>query len=86
MNKRTKLILSVIGLAALILPAVLLLVLSSRTREAPAASTEEREVNARNIQDTASQLALQSPAASPAPASSSALPKSKESTSSSVSQ
>lgn len=45
MNKRTKLILSILGVAAIVLPIVLLIVFTSRTSEAPEVSQEKRTVD-----------------------------------------
>lgn len=51
MNKRTKLILSVIGVGALVLPVVLLVLLTSRTTQAPEISTDRRQIDARNVEE-----------------------------------
>lgn len=77
MNKKTKLILSIIGLGAVIVPAILLVVATSKTVETPSVPTEDRQINEENI-------TVQSPISSSASASPLTAPfKPKESTSSS---
>lgn len=78
MSKKTKLILSVIGLGAVVVPAVLLLVLTARTKEVPDVPTEDRQINTKNIQDATDKL-VPSRAPFASPATSSATPKPTES-------
>lgn len=72
-------ILSIIGLGAVIVPALLLLLMTARTREVPDVPTEDRQVNAKDIQDTTNKQSFSSnklvPSPFSSPASSSALPK-----------
>ena len=83
MNKRTKMILSIIGVAAVVVPAVLLLIATSKTKEVPAVPTQEREIDAKNIQETSKKLVPSQPPAPSAATSSGSPFKSKESTKSS---
>lgn len=78
MNKRTRMVLSLVGVSAVVVPAVLLLVVSSRTLKEPEVGTNTRSVDTGNIEKTVK--LTPSPAATPKIASSSALPA--ESTSS----
>ena len=88
MSKKTKLILSLIGMSAVIVPAILLIVATSRTKEAPSVPTQDRQIDDQNISDSVNKF---SPPPSPLSGSSSASPsqapvKSGESTSSGLSQ
>lgn len=49
MNKRTKLILSVIGAAAILVPVVLLITLSGRSPTTPNVSPEKRNIDTGNV-------------------------------------
>lgn len=52
MSKKTKLILSIIGLAAVIIPVLLLLFLTGRaSKQAPDISSEKREIDTKNIEE-----------------------------------
>ncbi len=84
MSKITKLILSVVGVAAVVVPAILLIVTTSRTKEVPAVPSGEREIDTKNIRESTGKFEPSS-----LPAASSATPsvtpfKSVESSSSSV--
>ena len=64
MGKQTKLILSVLGLAAVVVPAVLLIVLTARTKPAVKPPTTSREIDARNVEETVKrQITVPSPSA-----------------------
>ena len=51
MDNRTKLILSAVGISAIVIPAVLLVVLTSRTGEQPQVSSTPRQIDTRAIED-----------------------------------
>lgn len=51
MSKQTKLILTVLGIAAVIVPIVLLLTLGSKTSDIPPVSSDSRNIDEKNIQD-----------------------------------
>lgn len=82
MPKRMKLILSFLGVCAVVVPAILLLVVSSATKKEPEVVTTKRSVDSQNIEKMAK--TTPSPSlkviATPVPASPSARPA--ESTSS----
>lgn len=65
MNKRTKLVLTAVGLAAILVPVFLLITLSSRPQKAPDVSGDKRNIDAKNVQDAAKRVV--SPSPSPAP-------------------
>ncbi|MEK9147201.1 MAG: hypothetical protein AAB639_03315 [Patescibacteria group bacterium] len=72
MNKKTKLILSIIGVAAIVVPSVLLLLISSRNVPAPQVSTDKRQIDTKNVQESAasaqpSPTPLPSPSPTPSP-------------------
>lgn len=72
MDKKTKLILSIIGLAAIVVPSVLLLLISSRDTPTPEVSTDRRQIDTKNVQESAaraqsSPTPLPSPSPSPSP-------------------
>jgi len=50
-NKQTKLILSIIGASAIIVPVVLLVVLTRSTAQIPQPSGENRSINTKTIED-----------------------------------
>lgn len=50
MNKQNKIVLSVIGLAALIVPAILLIIFSAKTPKEPPPDTGSRSINSETIQ------------------------------------
>ena len=91
MNKRTKLILSIIGVAAVVVPAVLLIVSSTLTSKTQAPAATSRTIDQSTIDDavkktpqkapefpspTATVSASVKPSSSPGPtASASALPR-----------
>ncbi|OGD94073.1 hypothetical protein A2697_03650 [Candidatus Curtissbacteria bacterium RIFCSPHIGHO2_01_FULL_41_44] len=51
MSKRTKLILSIIGLSAIIIPAILLKVLTVSTKEPSGASQNSRSLDTKAVQE-----------------------------------
>lgn len=57
MSKRTKLILSIIGAAAILVPAVLLITLSGRAPASPQVSSEKRNIDTGNVGEVAKRLA-----------------------------
>ncbi|MBI3282982.1 hypothetical protein HYZ70_02800 [Candidatus Curtissbacteria bacterium] len=68
MNKRTKLILTIIGAAAVIVPAVLLITLSAKEPGSPQVSSDKRNIDTRNIEEVARRSApVASPVAVPSP-------------------
>jgi len=77
MDKKVKLILSLIGLGAVVVPVVLLVTLSSKTPQQPQISTQTRSIDAANVADAAKR-AIPSPSPflepSPTPATESAVP------------
>lgn len=83
MNSKTKLLLSIIGLSAIIIPAALLVFLTSKTsQDTPNIPTGARQIDKKNIEDTVKRIPKQdvvfaspkssTPSASPAGATSSA--------------
>ncbi|HSX19237.1 MAG TPA: hypothetical protein VLE91_03835 [Candidatus Saccharimonadales bacterium] len=79
MSKQTKLILSVLGACAIIVPLVLLLTLGSKSAPPSQAPGGNRNIDTQNIVDTAKQKAptpipTPSPVASPTAATNSAIP------------
>ena len=52
MNKKTKLILSIVGVSALVVPAILLIIMTSRTQKLPDVSSSTREIDTKAIVDT----------------------------------
>lgn len=83
MSKRMKIILSVIGIAAAVVPALLLIFLSSGTQPVPQVSQAKRSVDVNNLEATVkrtmpdssvlalpSSSPLPSPSPSPSPSSS----------------
>lgn len=86
MNKRTKLILSVIGVGALVLPVVLLVLLTERGGQVPEISTERRQLDTQTVEEAAKRTVpvTVTPVPTPAPATPSASPEAtgSESTSS----
>ena len=76
MNKRTKVILSIIGISAIIIPAVLLKVLNFSSKELPTGSSEGRSVNTGAVQEAVkkNKNVSQMVSPTPKPATSSALP------------
>lgn len=77
MAKRTKIILSFIGVAALVVPALLLLLTAAKTRQVPEISQGKRPVDTKSLEETVKKtlpanLVLPSPSPSASPASPSA--------------
>lgn len=52
MSKRVKIILSVVGIAAVVVPALLLVFLSSGTQPVPQVSQAKRSVDVNSLEDT----------------------------------
>lgn len=77
MNKRTKLILSVIGIGALVIPVVLLIFLTERGGQVSEISTARRQLNTQTVEEVAKRTApaSQTPVPTPAPATPSASPQ-----------
>lgn len=66
MNRKTKIILSIVGVSAVVVPALLLMLVTSSTKKEPDVATSKRVVDPNNIER--SKIA---PTPSPAPANSS---------------
>lgn len=75
MNKQTKLILSLIGVSALIVPAVLLIVFTNKNQQTPEVQSDSRQIDSESIKQT-TKKAAPSPVEfpSPSPATTSAKP------------
>lgn len=72
MGKQTKLILSIIGLAAIVIPAILLIVTAGKAKREPNLSGGRRTINAKTIEDVVNknpQKTLEFPSPSPSTAS-----------------
>lgn len=82
MTKRTKLILSLVGISAVIVPAILLLVISKNTKSEPQVVNSKRSVDAQNIEKTAKTVPTPNVIASPTPKSGSSSASPKQSTNS----
>lgn len=61
MNKRSKLIVSVIGLCAIIIPALLLIFFSAKTQKEPQINLENRTIDAKSIQDAVKKTPQKAP-------------------------
>lgn len=66
MDKKTKLILTIIGVAAIVIPAVLLVVVAGRSSKVPEVPTEKRQIDAESVQQ-ATQKNLPGETFSPSP-------------------
>lgn len=78
MNKRTKMILSLVGVCAVVVPALLLWYVSSHSRLEPQVNSSKRRVDTANVQTSSQNTPAATPrlASTPTPgATSSALPK-----------
>lgn len=53
MSKKTKLILSCVGIGAVVVPVVLLLLMSGQTRQVPEVSKAKRPLDTKNLEETA---------------------------------
>lgn len=73
MNKTTKIFLSILGLAAIIIPAILLIVFTSRGQKEPNISTGSRQIDQSAVESAANKYPKPI-FASPSPASPSAEP------------
>ena len=56
MNKRTKLILSIIGVSAIIIPVVLLLILTKNPSQQVQIPSDKRSIDAKNIEESAKRV------------------------------
>ena len=65
MSKQTKLILTVLGLAAIVVPVVLLLTLSSKPSPTVNIPSGNRNIDTQNIQDITNEAPSPSPVPSP---------------------
>jgi len=75
MDKKTKLILSIIGAGAILLPAVLLLFLTGKTPPEPEVSSGSRQLNTQAIKEAVEKTPPKQPEfPSPTPATPSAKP------------
>lgn len=75
MNKKTKLILTIVGVAAVIVPAILLYVFSGRPAKEPNVSTGTRQIDTDAVEKSAKELPdSKQPISLPNPGSSSAVP------------
>lgn len=72
MNKRTRMILSLVGISAVVVPAALLVLVSTRTLKEPDVATTTRSVDTGNIEKSVK--VIPSPVVTPKSASPSALP------------
>lgn len=51
MNNKTKLILSIVGICAVAVPALLLMFVSGNTNQIPEVNTEKRKIDQKNIEN-----------------------------------
>lgn len=75
MNKKTRLLLSVIGVSAVVVPAILLLVVSKSAKQEPQVTTGKRSVDTNSIERSAKTVATPKPAATPKTSTGSAAPQ-----------
>lgn len=79
MDKKTKLVLSIIGVAAIVVPALFLMFVTGRADKTPEVPTEKRQIDVKNVEEAAvrnlpGENLLPSPSPTPAGATESALP------------
>jgi hypothetical protein len=75
MNKQTKLILSLIGIAALVVPAILLIVFTGKTQFEPEPDSGSRQIDSQTIKEAQEKVPQKSPQfPSPAPATPAGIP------------
>ncbi len=72
MTKKTKIVLSCVGIAAVVVPVALLLLMSASTKHIPDVSQGKRPIDTKSLQDTAKRtlpagVILPSPSPSPTP-------------------
>ena len=72
MDKKTKLVLSIIGVAAIVVPALFLMFVTGRSDKTPEVPTEKRQIDAKNVEEAAArnlpgENLLPSPSPSPTP-------------------
>ena len=65
--EKKKVILSLIGLGALIIPVVLLIIFSNRSTKQPEVSMENRSINPQTVQDVVSKIPTPEPIIFPSP-------------------
>ena len=76
MDKRTKLILSAVGLAAIIVPALLLILLAGKDKSQPPTQSTSRPLDTKNIEEAVRKVPTPATVLpSPTPATESAAPK-----------
>ena len=76
MNKKTKFALTIIGISALIIPAVLLIIFTGKTQKEPDISSETRQINTEAIEEAVRKIEPKEPQfPSPSPATQSATPR-----------
>lgn len=61
MNKATKIILSIIGIGAIIIPAVLLVVFTGKTPKEPPIASGSRQLDTQNIKETVEKVPPKQP-------------------------
>lgn len=67
MDKNKKILLSIVGVSAVIVPAILLVTLTSRPQSEPAVSSEGRPIDAQNLDEAKKALPSPSPVSLPSP-------------------
>lgn len=67
MNKKTKIILSIIGISAVLIPAALLMLVSQNTQVPPAANDAPRQIDQINIEDKQNSMPTPPPVLNPTP-------------------
>jgi len=67
MNKTTKILLSLVGLGAIIVPAVLLVVLSPKINTSQSPASSNRSINSGTLQNIVNQSPQNNPVAMPTP-------------------
>lgn len=75
MNKQAKIILSIVGIAAIVVPAILLMIFSGKTQKEPEIPQGARQLDAQTIKEAADKIPQKPPEfPSPSPATPSAIP------------
>lgn len=81
MDKKTKLLLSILGISAIAVPAVLLVVLSGRGGGQAVMSSGQRQIDTQKVVETVAENTKLAPAASPSPTPPAATSSASEATS-----
>lgn len=81
MDKKTKLLLSILGIAAIVVPAVLLVVLSGRSGGEAAIGAGQRQLDTQKVVETVEEKSKQVPLPSPSPTPPAATSSAQEATS-----